>query len=80
VIRSKRYLNGSIYPIRDRLRERRLNAARGKMGKPRRICMRDVETGRLLTGHASQHRTKGARRWRTLLRIKRLIGASVALP
>lgn len=34
---------------------------------PRRICL--FMDGRLLTGHASQHRTPEARKWRTQLRL-----------
>lgn len=46
-------------------------------GKPKRIARWWVDErtgrGRLLTGHASKHRTRAARRWRTVLRLKRLV-------
>ncbi len=37
----------------------------------RRFCMRDVETGRLLEGHASQHQTDSGRAMRLWWRLKR---------
>lgn len=45
----------------------RLNGLHDPNPKRRRICI--FIDGRLLTGHASGHRTKHARRWRTVIRI-----------
>lgn len=47
-------------------------------GKPKRIARWSEvnhRTGlhRLLLGHASKHREPGARRWRTVLRLKRRV-------
>lgn len=46
-------------------------------GKPKRIARWWVDQrtgrGRLLTGHASKHRHPAARRWRTVLRLKRRV-------
>ena len=54
---------------RDRLAERR--GGLRPTGKPRRIARQCATTGRLLTGHASQHKTKQARLWRLRLRLRR---------
>jgi hypothetical protein len=59
---------------RERLAEMRWSLHRRGAPKrlpPRRIAMQDVATGRLLQGHASQHLTPEARRWRTMLRLRR---------
>lgn len=51
----------------DRLFDRRHSIHCANKRKPRRICV--LHDGRLLTGHASQHRTPEARKWRTQLRL-----------
>lgn len=55
--------------IRDMLFERRHGIHRSTARKPRRIAR--FCDGRLLTGHASMHRTPEARKWRTQLRLMR---------
>jgi hypothetical protein len=54
--------------LRDRLWEKRHSIHRTGR-KPRRIVL--FHDGKLYTGHASQHRTPEARKWRTQLRIIR---------
>ncbi len=39
--------------------------------KPKKIAM--FVDGKLLTGHASLHRTPQSRRWRTYLRLKKVM-------
>ena len=55
--------------MRDRLWGRRHNIHTTVSRKPRRICR--LHEGRLLQGHASQHRMPEARQWRTQLRLIR---------
>lgn len=55
--------------IRTVLWERRHSIHTTIKRRPRRICR--LCDGRLLTGHASQHRTPEARKWRTQLRLIR---------
>jgi hypothetical protein len=60
--------------VRERLAEMRWSLRR--RGAPPRppvflFCTRDVDTGRVLTGHKSQSKTPEARRWRTMLRLRR---------
>lgn len=59
---------------RERLIEMRWSLHRRGAPKrlpPCRIAMQDAATGRLLQGHASQHLTPEAHRWRTMLRLRR---------
>lgn len=58
--------------IADRRLERVLNLQRSK---PRRIVRWCPDERRMLLGTASLCRTDGARRWRRVLRIKRLVRA-----
>jgi hypothetical protein len=55
--------------VRERIADRRLHANLPHR-KPRRIAMLDAETGRLLTGHDTQHRTKAGMRFRCRLRLR----------
>jgi hypothetical protein len=56
---------------RARLFERRVHLRQRQPA--RRIAMWDPEQRRLLTGHATQHRTRSARMWRLRLRLKQLV-------
>ncbi len=55
--------------LRERLWNRRHSIHMTNRRKPRRICI--LHEGCLFTGHASQHLTPEARKWRTQLRLIR---------
>ncbi len=60
--------DATIDRCRDLLLERRMALHQHEL--TRRIARFDPERRRLLTGHATQHRSPGARRWRLRLRLK----------
>lgn len=71
---------GKMYEcIRDRIADERVHALiDGKMTprRLRRFARWDPRLHRLLVGTKSGHRTPAARRWRTVLRFKRLIACA----
>jgi hypothetical protein len=67
-----RPLRDEVDTLRARLAEFRWGLRRRgapPVAAPRRIAM--VYEGRLLSGQDTQHRTAEARRWRTVLRLRR---------
>jgi hypothetical protein len=56
-------------PIRERLAERRWGLRPALRETPRAFCM--LIDGKLMRGTDTLHRTAEARRWRTVLRLRR---------